>query len=228
MLGLSQSQAAKAWDVPLPTLKTWEGSTRTPRGMALRMLLEKLDAILAAPAEGKAGGKGAKGEVTLDASTAATLDRGIERFERIANKSGRTVGEVTNAAFKLAMRQMDGEPTPSPAKSPQARRDTLQAEAPGIGAPRLRPEHIEAFTTAAAVFGCPAQDLVVRLVGWLTAELLSPCGSLLYDELTNWDYPTPADREAAVDRFIVFLKSRGASTKTIIILTGPGKSKRAA
>lgn len=48
-LGLSQSQASKAWDVPLPTLKTWECNTRTPRGFTLAALNEKLDAILAGP-----------------------------------------------------------------------------------------------------------------------------------------------------------------------------------
>jgi DNA-binding transcriptional regulator YiaG len=45
-LGLSQSQAAKAWDIPLSTLQHWEQDERTPRGLALRLLMEKLDAIL--------------------------------------------------------------------------------------------------------------------------------------------------------------------------------------
>lgn len=48
-LGLSQTQASKAWLIPLDTLKKWEGNTRTPRGLALQLLLEKLDAILSAP-----------------------------------------------------------------------------------------------------------------------------------------------------------------------------------
>lgn len=45
-LGLSQSQAAKAWGIPKPTLVAWENDQRTPRGLALTMLMEKLDRIL--------------------------------------------------------------------------------------------------------------------------------------------------------------------------------------
>lgn len=52
-LGLSQSQAAKAWGIPLPTLKCWENDQRTPRGFALQALNEKLDAILAEPPAGE-------------------------------------------------------------------------------------------------------------------------------------------------------------------------------
>lgn len=37
-LGLSQSEAAKAWGVPLSTLKKWEQATRTPRGETLDRL----------------------------------------------------------------------------------------------------------------------------------------------------------------------------------------------
>lgn len=37
-LGLSQSQAAKAWGVPLRTLKSWEQDTRSPRGPTLTRL----------------------------------------------------------------------------------------------------------------------------------------------------------------------------------------------
>jgi len=48
-LGLSQSQAAKEWGTPLRTLISWENDQSTPRGLALRLLLEKLDAILADP-----------------------------------------------------------------------------------------------------------------------------------------------------------------------------------
>lgn len=48
-LGLSQSQAALEWGIPLTTLKKWETDRRTPRGIALRLLTERLDAILAAP-----------------------------------------------------------------------------------------------------------------------------------------------------------------------------------
>jgi len=44
---LSQSQAAQAWGIPLPTLKKWETEQRTPRGLALQLLLERLDAIMA-------------------------------------------------------------------------------------------------------------------------------------------------------------------------------------
>lgn len=45
-LGLSQSEAAKAWGISPRTLQKWEQDQRTPRGLALRLLLEKLDAIL--------------------------------------------------------------------------------------------------------------------------------------------------------------------------------------
>lgn len=48
-LGLSQSQAAKAWAIPLDTLKNWENDRRTPRGLALVTINKLLDAILAAP-----------------------------------------------------------------------------------------------------------------------------------------------------------------------------------
>lgn len=48
-LGLSQSQAAKHWGIPLQTLKNWENDLRTPRGLALATINKMLDAILAAP-----------------------------------------------------------------------------------------------------------------------------------------------------------------------------------
>lgn len=46
-LGLSQSQAAKAWGIPVRTLQAWEIDQQTPRGFALKALNEKLEAILA-------------------------------------------------------------------------------------------------------------------------------------------------------------------------------------
>lgn len=45
-LNLSQSQASKAWGIPLKTLQSWEQDNSTPRGFALKVLEEKLDAIL--------------------------------------------------------------------------------------------------------------------------------------------------------------------------------------
>ena len=48
-LGLSQSQAAKEWGIPLQTLVGWENDRHTPRGLALTAINEKLDAILAEP-----------------------------------------------------------------------------------------------------------------------------------------------------------------------------------
>jgi len=45
-LKLSQSQAAKAWDIPLSTLQKWENDAATPRGFAFRALEAKLDEIL--------------------------------------------------------------------------------------------------------------------------------------------------------------------------------------
>jgi transcriptional regulator with XRE-family HTH domain len=45
-LGLSQSQAAKVWDVNLITLQSWEQGIRTPRGFALKMLQQILNAAL--------------------------------------------------------------------------------------------------------------------------------------------------------------------------------------
>lgn len=45
-LGLSQSQAAKAWGVPIKTLQAWEIDRNTPRGFTLKAINEKLDAIL--------------------------------------------------------------------------------------------------------------------------------------------------------------------------------------
>lgn len=45
-LGLSQSQAAKAWDIPIRSLQNWEQDQATPRGFALTALMERLDAIL--------------------------------------------------------------------------------------------------------------------------------------------------------------------------------------
>lgn len=48
-LGLSQSEAASAWGINKKTLISWENDLRTPRGFALTAILEKLDAILAAP-----------------------------------------------------------------------------------------------------------------------------------------------------------------------------------
>ncbi len=46
-LGLSQSQAAKAWGIPLRTLIGWENDARTPRGFALTQLNAMLDGLLA-------------------------------------------------------------------------------------------------------------------------------------------------------------------------------------
>ncbi|MBC8012338.1 MAG: helix-turn-helix transcriptional regulator [Burkholderiales bacterium] len=37
-LGLSQSEAAEAWSVPLKTLQKWEQATRSPRGETLARL----------------------------------------------------------------------------------------------------------------------------------------------------------------------------------------------
>ena len=37
-LGLSQSQAAQAWDIPLGTLQNYEQGKRKPRDFALKML----------------------------------------------------------------------------------------------------------------------------------------------------------------------------------------------
>ena len=44
--GLSQSQAAKAWGIPLRTLISWENDQATPRGFALKAITELLDGIL--------------------------------------------------------------------------------------------------------------------------------------------------------------------------------------
>lgn len=48
-LGLSQSQAAQAWGVPLRTLISWENDQRTPRGLALQAIEEKLEKALKQP-----------------------------------------------------------------------------------------------------------------------------------------------------------------------------------
>ena len=45
-LGLSQSQAAKAWDIPLSTLQDWEQGQHKPRGLALKTLRTILAAAL--------------------------------------------------------------------------------------------------------------------------------------------------------------------------------------
>ena len=47
-LGLSQSQAAKAWNIPLKTLQKWEQGIRMPQGLSLPMLRQILDAALSA------------------------------------------------------------------------------------------------------------------------------------------------------------------------------------
>ncbi len=44
--GLSQSQAAKKWGIPLRTLISWENDQRTPQGFALKSIMELLDGIL--------------------------------------------------------------------------------------------------------------------------------------------------------------------------------------
>lgn len=46
-LGFSQPQAAKHWDIPLNTLINWENNRRTPDAFKMKVLTEKLDAILA-------------------------------------------------------------------------------------------------------------------------------------------------------------------------------------
>ena len=47
-LGLSQSQAAKAWGIPLATLQGWEQEYRQPRGLAMTKLREIIAAALLA------------------------------------------------------------------------------------------------------------------------------------------------------------------------------------
>jgi DNA-binding transcriptional regulator YiaG len=47
-LGLTQQQASKAWDVPLPTLRQWEQRVHKPRGLALKMLRSILTTAMAA------------------------------------------------------------------------------------------------------------------------------------------------------------------------------------
>ena len=47
-LGLSQSQAAKVWEVPLKTLQGWEQGMHKPRGLALKHLRQILDTAMAA------------------------------------------------------------------------------------------------------------------------------------------------------------------------------------
>ena len=51
-LGLSQSQAAKAWDLKLITLQSWEQGVRKPRGFALKHLRAILDTALQADQPG--------------------------------------------------------------------------------------------------------------------------------------------------------------------------------
>ena len=50
-LALSQSQAAKAWGIPVRTLQEWEQDGSTPRGLALTAINNLLDGILAKPAK---------------------------------------------------------------------------------------------------------------------------------------------------------------------------------
>ncbi len=47
LAGLSQSQAAAAWSVPLKTLISWENDARTPRGFTLNQLNAMLDGVIA-------------------------------------------------------------------------------------------------------------------------------------------------------------------------------------
>jgi DNA-binding transcriptional regulator YiaG len=48
-LGLSQSQAAKEWSIPLRTLINWENDHQTPRGLSLTAITNLLDGILDEP-----------------------------------------------------------------------------------------------------------------------------------------------------------------------------------
>ena len=50
-LGLSQSQAAKVWGIPVGTLQNWENDKRTPQGLALTAINNLLDGILSPPAK---------------------------------------------------------------------------------------------------------------------------------------------------------------------------------
>lgn len=47
--GLSQSKAAKMWQVPLRTLIKWENDQSTPRGIGLVAINQILDSILSSP-----------------------------------------------------------------------------------------------------------------------------------------------------------------------------------
>lgn len=50
VVSLSQSQASKAWDIPLATLQGWERNKSTPRGIHLTLLVAMLDGIIASSA----------------------------------------------------------------------------------------------------------------------------------------------------------------------------------
>lgn len=45
-LNISQSEAAKLWEVPLKTLQSWEANRFTPKGFTLAALTKKLDKII--------------------------------------------------------------------------------------------------------------------------------------------------------------------------------------
>jgi DNA-binding transcriptional regulator YiaG len=45
-LGLSQRAAAAEWCVSVKTLQSWEADRYTPKGLALKLLMEKLNRIL--------------------------------------------------------------------------------------------------------------------------------------------------------------------------------------
>lgn len=45
-LGLSQTAAAAAWDIPLGTLRHWEQDGASPRGLALKALDDLLNDVL--------------------------------------------------------------------------------------------------------------------------------------------------------------------------------------
>ena len=55
--GLSQSQAASAWGIPVKTLQKWEQDGSTPRGLALTAINQLLDGILGSPPAKKAARK---------------------------------------------------------------------------------------------------------------------------------------------------------------------------
>jgi len=104
----------------------------------------------------------------------------------------------------------------------RAAKPATPAKAKDAPTAALRPKHLQALETAAAILDVPSQQFVDWYVGDLCSQLVSTgMDCAMAEALENIVYPTEQDKEAARARLAAFLKRKGADERTVAILTKP-------